>query len=537
MIRDTTLSELLERAARLWPDALALTYGDRRWTFEELLGEARSAARRLDALGVGAGDRVAVWAANVPEWIFLEFGLPRLGAVLVTANTALGVEDLAYLLGDCEAKALAMGKEVKGNDLRAIFARIDRRALPRLERVVLLEGADPAANPRDAEPGADPPGVLADALVYEDLPGGPDPRLEASARPGLDDVINMQYTSGTTGFPKGVMLSSRNIVNNGWHTGELLGLTPEDRVLCQVPLFHCFGCVIAVLGSFTHGATVHLTRSFDPLDSLQTIERHGITTIHGVPTMFQALLDHPRSGEFRFETLRTGIMAGAVCPASLMRQLIERWNVQEMTVGYGLTESSPLATATPRSDPPEERCGTVGVEIPGCEIKLVDPETGAVGPRGELWLRGELVMRGYYGKPEATKQAITPGGWLRTGDLAERVAGGRLRIVGRLKEMILRGGENVYPAEVEEAIRRHPDVAEAAVFGIPDARLGEQVACAIVRRPGSDLSADALEAFLRGRIARVKIPKRIEFVDELPLTASGKVQRYVLAERFGGDPA
>lgn len=514
MIRDVTLGELLERAAARWPDALALTSGDLSWTFADLGEAACEAADKMAGLGIGRGDKVAVWAANVPEWIFLELGLPQLGAVLVTANTALGVDDLTYLLANCDAKALVVGQDVKGNDLRGILARVDRKALPRLEHVVLIEG-----------------GEFPDALDYEKLPDR-SPQL-AAVDVGLDDLINMQYTSGTTGFPKGVMLSSRNIVNNGWAIGDALGLTPEDRVLCQVPLFHCFGCVIVVLGAYTHGAAVNLTRTFDPLESLRAIDRHGVTTIHGVPTMFQALLDHPEGDRFRVDTLRTGVMAGAVCPPLLMRRLIERWNVREMTVGYGLTETSPVVTVTPRSDPPEERCGTVGVEISCCEVKLVDPDSGAVGEKGELWVRGEQVMLGYYNQPAATREAVTTDGWLRTGDLAERLPAGRLRIVGRLKEMILRGGENIYPAEVEEAVRRHPDVADVAVFGIPEPRLGEQVACAIIRRPDSDLSAEQLDAFLRERISRTKIPRQIHFVDSLPLTASGKVQRYLLAERFG----
>ncbi|MFQ5678574.1 MAG: AMP-binding protein [Gemmatimonadota bacterium] len=533
--------ELLEHAAARWPEAPALTSNEELWSFADLREAACAAADRLSSLGIGRGDKVAVWAANVPEWIFLEFGLPRLGAVLVTANTALGVDDLTYLLRDSDAKALVVGREVKGNDLRAILSGVDRRALPRLKHVVLAEerevgsegDTDPALSgvSPDPVPARPATGPLSDAVVYEDLPIATPHVPPAEVR--LDDLINMQYTSGTTGFPKGVMLSSRNIVNNGWAIGRELGLGPEDRVLCQVPLFHCFGCVIAVLGAYTHGASVHLTRTFDPLESLRTIDRRKITTIYGVPTMFQALLDHAESDRFRVESLRTGMMAGAVCPPSLMRRLIDRWGVREMAVGYGLTETSPAVTITPRSDPPEERCGTVGVELPGVEVRLVDPDTGEDGERGELWVRGELVMLGYYGNPEATAETITPEGWLRSGDLAERLPGGRYRIVGRLKEMILRGGENVYPAEVEQAIRRHPQVAEVAVFGIPDERLGEQVACAIVPRPGAGLTAAELDAFLRERIARTKIPRRIEFVDALPLTASGKVQRYVLTERFG----
>ncbi|MEE8142456.1 MAG: AMP-binding protein, partial [Planctomycetota bacterium] len=348
---------------------------------------------------------------------------------------------------------------------------------------------------------------------------------------GLDDLINMQYTSGTTGFPKGVMLSSRNIVNNGWCSGGAFSITEQDRVLCQVPLFHCFGCVIAILGAFTHGASVHLTRVFDPLDSLSTIERHQVTIIFGVPTMFQALLDHPEARRHHLSSLRTGTMAGAVCPPSLVRRVIEEWGVEEMTVGYGLTETSPGVSFTPRSDPVEIRCETVGAPIPETELRIVD-ESGREAKRGELWVRGSQVMLGYYKNPEETAKTITRDGWLRTGDLAERHSSGRYCIVGRIKEMICRGGENVYPAEVEEALRQHPAVGEVAVFGIPDTRLGEQVACAVVPAAGQKVLADDLVQFLRSRIARVKIPHVIEMVRELPLTASGKVQRFRLAEQF-----
>lgn len=518
MIRDVTLPELVERAAERWPEGLALTHGERSWTFAQVAEEARAAADRLAGLGVRPGERVGVWAANLPEWVFLEFGIARLGAVLVTVNTALGRDDLGYLLADSGLSVLVAGREARGHDFTAVLRGLDRERLPGLRHVVLLEGGD--------VPGAR-------AWAELELPAAHVP----AAPLGLDDLVNMQYTSGTTGFPKGVMLSSRNVVGNGWRTGRHLGLSPDDRVLCQVPLFHCFGCVATVLASYTHGASVHLVRTFDPALSLEAIERWGVTCVHGVPAMFQAMLDHPDAERRDLSRLRTGIMAGAVCPPSLMARLISRWNVREMTVGYGLTESSPALTYTPRDDPPQARCGTVGRPLPDTELRLVDPATGRDAERGELWARGEQVMLGYWGRPEATADAVVEGGWLRTGDLAERDREGRYRIVGRIKEMICRGGENVYPAEVEEAIRSHPAVADVAVFGVPDERLGETVGCCVVARAGARLDEKGVLWNLEGRIARSKIPKFVRVVDALPMTASGKVQRFVLSERYADEPA
>lgn len=514
MIENVSVAEVLSQAAQRWPRRTALTFGNFEWTYEGAQERCVQAAARLSELGVRPADQVVLWAANMPEWIFLQFGLARLGAVLVTANTALGPLDLAYLLRDSKARFLIAGAEAKGHDMLAVLNKLERDALPHLEKIVLLEG-----------------GKLPDSVAYSELGacGGP-----AAAHPvGLDDLINMQYTSGTTGFPKGVMLSSRNIVNNAARTAQHLGLTPEDGVLGQVPLFHCFGCVIAVLATFTHGACLHLTRVFDPADSLTSVDRRRVSVIHGVPTMFQAMLEHPHAAELDLSSLRTGVMAGAACPASLVSRLLAEWGIPELTIGYGLTEASPAVTFTDRDAPESERLETVGRPLPAAETVLVDLETGAEGERGELWVRGEQVMLGYYDKPDATREVITKDGWLRTGDLAERDPNGCLRIVGRAKEMIIRGGENVYPVEVEEALRAHPDVSQVAVFGVPDERLGEQVVCAIVLRPEASLEPRELLDFLGSRISKLKVPARVEFLEELPMTASGKVKRFLLSERFG----
>ncbi len=522
-IRDVPLFQVLAFAARTWPDRMALSAlpppqraADPAvsMTFAELHEAALLAARKLLTLGVRPGDHVALWAANRAEWVVLEFALARLGAVLVTANTALGRDDLSYLLRQSETRFLLADSRVKGHDFLAVLRALDREGVPALERIALFE-----------------PDELEGALRWSAI--APAPAAALPPPPSDPDaLVNMQYTSGTTGFPKGVMLSSRNIVNNAWTCGQILGLSPEDRVLVQVPLFHCFGCVVAVLGAFTHGASIHLVPWFEPQNSLRVIRERAITCVHGVPTMFQALLDHPAAHERPIRSVRTGIMAGAVCPRSLMERLIRDWEVREMTIGFGLTEASPHVCYTPRDSDPELRCGTIGIPIPGTELRLVDPETGLVGERGEIQVRGEGIMLGYWRNEAATREAILPGPWLRTGDMAERLPNGYYRIAGRLKEMVLRGGENIYPAEVEEAIRHHPAVAEVAVFGVPDDRLGEELACAILPRAGRSITLEELRAFLLARIAKIKVPRFLEVVEALPLTASGKVQRFVLTQRW-----
>lgn len=517
MIRDVSVFEVLDRAAATWPDRLALTYEDREWTYGELRDEALAAAARMHAVGVGAGDHVALWAANLPEWVFLEFGLARLGAVLVTVNTAFARDDLSYLLRHSNASVLVAGREARGNDFLATIRGLDRDALPRLQRIVLLEG-----------------GSIEGAIAFADLDD--DVAALPTVKVSLDQCINMQYTSGTTGFPKGVMLSSRNVVNNAARTAHHGGYGPDDRTLCQVPLFHCFGCVVAVLSSMVCGASVHLTRVFDPADSLATIRRRGITIVHGVPAMFQALLEADDGAAEPIRTVRTGIMAGAACPPALVRRVVQTWHADELAPGFGLTEASPAVTMTPLDSPLDRRCDAVGVAIDDTELCLVDLATGAAADRGELRVRGEQVMLGYYANEEATAAAITADGWLRTGDIAERDADGRYRIVGRIKEMICRGGENIYPAEVEEAIRGHEAVEDVAVFGVPDERVGETVACAIVPRPGCSIGVDEIVGYLGGRISKPKMPAVVHVVDALPMTASGKIKRFELTKRFGGEP-
>jgi fatty-acyl-CoA synthase len=346
-------------------------------------------------------------------------------------------------------------------------------------------------------------------------------------------VINMQYTSGTTGFPKGVMLTSRNIVNNGYWLGLGLGFTPADRLCLCVPLFHCFGCVIGVLGAYTHGACLCAIESFDARKVLETVERERCTALYGVPTMFLAELEDPEFGRFDLTSLRTGVMAGALCPEPLMRKVIDTMHLSELTIAYGLTETSPGLTQTPRDANLEQRTQTVGQVLPEIELRIVDPATGEdlpTGERGELWARGYVVMKGYYNMPEQTAAAITPDGWLRSGDQASIDADGNVRITGRIKDLIIRGGENIAPKEVEDVLRLHPAVSDVSVYGISSAFFGEEVAAAIRAQPGASIDADEVMRFCQDRIARFKVPRFIRIVDGFPMTASGKIQKFKLRE-------
>lgn len=527
--RDVTVGALLSRLAEALPDCEALVYSHEglRWTFAGLETEARLIARGLIALGVRPGDRVAVWATNVPEWIVLQFALAKIGAILVTVNTALRAAEIEYLLRQSETSTLVTIRGFKGVDylteLRAAGA-IESGAgagLPHLARVIFIgddcpAGLVPYERLRTAAAGASETELA---------------RLESAV--GLDDVINMQYTSGTTGFPKGVMLSSRNIVNNGYWLGEGLAYTLADRLCLCVPLFHCFGCVIGVLGAYTHGACLCPVEAFDARRVLETIERERCTALYGVPTMFLSELEEPEFDRFDLRTLRTGIMAGALCPAPLMRKVIERMHLPEMTIAYGLTETSPGLTQTPRDADLEERTQTVGRVLPEIDVRIVDPATGEdvpAGERGELWARGYVVMKGYYNMPDQTAAAITADGWLRSGDQASIDGTGCVRITGRIKDLIIRGGENIAPKEIEDVLRGHPAVADVSVYGVRSDFFGEEVAASIRPVPGASIDAATVADYCSGRIARFKVPRFVRLVDSFPMTASGKVQKFKLRE-------
>jgi len=525
--RDVTVGQLLTRLSASLPDHEAVVYADRqlRWTFRELEQEARLVARGLVAVGVATGDRVAVWATNVPEWIVLQFALAKVGAILVTVNTSLRAREIEYVLRQSEASTVFTIAGFKGVDyvdeLRSAGA-LTPDHLPHLRRVIYIgdpcpEGLTPYGRLR----------TLGEAVSEAALDG-----VEAGVN--VDDVINMQYTSGTTGFPKGVMLSSRNIVNNGYWLGDTLGFTPQDRLCLCVPLFHCFGCVVGVLGAFTRGACLCPVEFFDPRRVLETIERERCTALYGVPTMFLAELEDAAFDRCDVSSLRTGIMAGALCPEPLMRRVMDRMHLPEMTILYGLTEASPGLTQTRRDAEIAERTQTVGRVLPETALRVVDPHTGAdvaPGADGELWASGYAVMKGYYKMPEATAAAITHDGWLKTGDQASIDEAGRVRITGRIKDIIIRGGENISPKEIEDVLRDHPAIADASVYAVASKFFGEEVAAALRLKPDATIEPHEAQAFCRERLARHKTPRFITIVEAFPLTASGKVQKFRLRER------
>src|SRR3954470_21537293 len=529
--RDVTVGELLSRLAAALPDREALVYGGGpRFPFAALEQEARTIARGLIALGVGRGERVVLWATNVPEWIVLQFAIAKAGAILVTANTSLRARDVDYLLRQSEAATLITIRGVRDVDyideLIAIGATAGR--IPGLERLIYVRcpGEATAETPAGFTPYQ---AIRAAAARVSDA------ELDArGALIGVDDVINMQYTSGTTGFPKGVMLSSRNIVNNGEALGRVLGYTPDDRLCLCVPLFHCFGCVIGVLGAFPHGAALCPVVAFDARQVLETVHRERCTALYGVPTMFIAELECPDFAAFDLSSLRTGVMAGALCPEPLMRRVMTQMHMPEVTIAYGMTESSPGITLTPRDSSIAQRSQTVGPVLPELEVKIVDPATGDEVPRGgrgELCCRGYNVMKGYYNNPDATRAALDADGWLHTGDEASIDPDGYFRITGRIKDIIIRGGENIAPKEIEDRLREHASVSDAYVYGVADPFFGETVAAAVRLKPGAaDPSPEELIAWCASDLAKFKVPKFVRFVEEYPMTASGKIQKFKLRE-------
>jgi fatty-acyl-CoA synthase len=533
--QDVSVGELLALLARDYPQNEALIYPDRalRFDFSQLEWLARKVARGLLSLGIERGDRVALWAPNVPEWVVLQFALAKIGAVLVTVNTSLRATEIEFLLKQSESSTLItvagfrdvdyvetiydVVPELRGSDEGAL----NSPNLPFLRNVIYIGDEHPEGMIR-YDSLLDRSEQISDELLDSHI-----------ASQDLDTVINMQYTSGTTGFPKGVMLTNRNIVNNGYWLAEGLGLTPRDKLCVPVPFFHCFGCVIGVLGAYTHAAALVPLETFDPLRVLQYIESERCTTLYGVPTMFIAELEQLDYHNLDMSSLRTGIMAGALCPEPLMRKVMERMHLTELAIAYGLTEASPGITLTPRKDSVELRTQTVGIALPEVEVKIVDPATGeacASGVAGELCCRGYNVMSGYYNNPKATAEAIDADGWLHTGDQATMDSQGYVRITGRIKELIIRGGENIAPKEIEDLLRGYSKIVDVYVYGMPDERLGEEVAAAIKLKPDESATQDEIRQFCEGRIARFKIPRLIRFVDSFPMTASGKVQKFKLRE-------
>ena len=530
-----TIGGLLDDIARRFPDNDALVYPERnlRYSYAQFNDICRQVAKGLLKLGVKKGDHLSIWAYNVPEWVVLQFATAKIGAVLVTVNTAYKSAELEYVLNQSDSTTLFMVKSFKDTDYVKTLAdvipeihsaepgKLNIPKLPFLKNVVFI-GNDT------------PPGMLNFNRILELADQVSDAELTAvEATLDCFETINMQYTSGTTGFPKGVMLTHHNIINNGFNIGECMKFTEKDRLCIPVPFFHCFGCVLAVLACVTHGSTMVPVEIFDPLKVLQTIETEKCTAVHGVPTMFIAELEHPEFRKFDLSSLRTGIMAGSPCPIEVMKRVIRDMHAAEITIAYGQTESSPVITQTRTDDPIELRVATVGRALPDVEVKIVDIETGAAlppGKQGELCTRGYLVMKGYYKMPDETARAIDAEGWLHTGDLAIMDENGYCKITGRIKQMIIRGGENIYPREIEEFLYTHPKVLDVQVYGVPDKKYGEQVMAAIILKQGMTMTEEEVREFCKDRIANYKIPKYVKFVDGYPMTASGKIQKFKLRE-------
>jgi fatty-acyl-CoA synthase len=532
-----TVGALLDLVHERRPDDEALVYADRdlRYTYAEFREVVEDCARALMALGIEKGDHVAVWGQNVPQWVILQFATGKVGAVLVTINPAYKSHELEYVLKQSDAAALFMTEGVGNAD----FLRILQDAIPE------LDGTTGGELSIDELPflknlilmGGDPPEELPIMSFAEfvergeELSGQELRRRQASL--DAEEVINMQYTSGTTGFPKGVQLTHTNIVKNAFYIGECMKLGPEDRVCIPVPFFHCFGCVLGTLNVVTHEGTMVPVESFDAEKVLQAVDQEQCTALLGVPTMFIAELEHPDFEHYDTSTLRTGIMAGSPCPMEVMKKVVDVMGASEITIAYGQTESSPVITQTRTDDPLELRVSSVGRKLPDVEVKIVDVDTGAeVGTdeQGDLCTRGYHVMRGYYKMDDRTSEVIDQEGWLHTGDLAVMDEDGYVRITGRAKDMIIRGGENVYPREIEEFLYTHPEVSDVQVYGVPDEKYGEKVAAAVKLREGSELTADDIRDYCSENIAYYKVPEYVDLVEDYPMTASGKIQKYKLRE-------
>ncbi len=533
---DLTLGQLLDNSVRSCPEGDAIVYVDRgyRLSWQEFSDTVDRVAKGLMALGVKKGEKVAVWATNVPHWMTLQFATAKIGAVLLTININYKSAEIDYILKQSDCENIFIIDGFRDSDYVSILYelipelreqprdRLNTENYPHLKRVVFM-------GPEKHRGMYSMPEIMAMAsqTSAEDY---------QARQSSLDchEVVNMQYTSGTTGFPKGVQLTHHNIGNNGYWIGLNQNFGPEDRVCIPVPLFHCFGCVLGVLACVNHGAAMVVLEKYDPLTVMMSIEKERCTALYGVPTMFIAVMDHPLFDKFDFSSLRTGIMAGSPCPVKTMEDCVEKMNMGEVTIVYGLTESSPGMTQTRFDEPSLERkCTTVGKAMPGVEVAVIDPDTGEYlgpGKAGELCCRGYNVMKGYYNMPEATTKTIDADGWLHSGDIGIMDEEGYFSVTGRLKDMIIRGGENIYPKEVEDFLYRMEGIQDVQVVGVPSVKYGEQPGAFIIRRNGADLKPEDITDFCRGKIAFYKIPKFVAFVEEYPMTASGKIQKFRLRE-------
>jgi len=515
--------------------ALVVSHQGRRYDFAELDAEVERVARGLLACGLRPGERVGIWSPNCSEWILTMFAAARAGLILVNVNPAYRTSELAFAVQHAGCRALVFAARFKSSDYAGMLqslipelpsaspGRLRSQGLPELRLLVQI-GEDPIAGSLSFE-ALKAAGGLAEGRAL----------AEIAERTDADDVFNIQFTSGTTGLPKGATLTHFNIVNNGFFVGEGMRLTAQDRVCIPVPLYHCFGMVLGVLAAMTHEAlSVLACDAFEPLAVLESVQRERCSALHGVPTMFIAELDHPRFREFDLSSLRTGIMAGSPCPIAIMRRVIAEMHMPEVTICYGMTETSPVSFQSQADDSLERRVTTVGRVHPHVQVKIVDAE-GRVTPRGtpgELLTRGYSVMRGYWNEPERTREAIDAAGWMHSGDLAVIDAQGYCNIVGRVKDMIIRGGENVYPREIEEFLYRHPKVLDVAVVGVPDRKYGEEIGAVIRLREGVTAEPEEIIEFCRGQIAHFKVPRYVRFVDAFPMTVTGKLQKYLIREQL-----
>jgi fatty-acyl-CoA synthase len=531
-----TIPDFLDHIVDLFPanDALVDVPAGRRWTYQEFRRDCRRVAKAFIGLGLARGDRAGIWATNHPEWVLVQFGSAIAGVVLVNINPAYRTHELEYALNNSGARALLLVERFKSSDYVSMVYEIApeaRESAPgavSAARVPLLRTLTVLAQQEH-------PGMYTWDGFLELGRDVDDATLAERQRSlDIDDVINIQYTSGTTGLPKGASLTHHNILNNGFFAGEGMRLGSDDRLCIPVPFYHCFGMVLANLACVTHGATMVIpSESFDAGATLTAVEKERCTALHGVPTMFIAELEHPEFDSFNLTSLRTGIMAGAPCPIEIMKKVIGRMHASQMTIAYGETESSPIATQTPVDASIEDRTATVGLPTPHVELKIVDSETGSIvpcGTPGEICYRGYNIMRGYHDNPEATAEAIDAARWLHSGDLATMDERGYCKITGRLKEMIIRGGENVYPREIEEFLFTHPKIRNVQVIGVPDEKYGEEIQAWIELREGENATEDEIREYCKGRIAHYKVPRYVKFVTEFPMTVTGKIQKYKMRE-------
>ncbi|MFJ5261780.1 AMP-binding protein [Streptomyces sp. NPDC088387] len=517
-----TIGANLDRAVAAHGDREALVDvpSGRRWTYGEFGAAVDEVARGLLAKGVVKGDRVGIWAVNCPEWVLVQYATARIGAVMVNINPAYRSHELEYVLKQAGISVLIASLAHKSSDYRALVDQV-RPACPELRDTVYI--GDPSW----------------DALVAGARSVPVERLASAAAELSCDDPVNIQYTSGTTGFPKGATLSHHNILNNGYWVGRTVGYTEQDRVCLPVPFYHCFGMVMGNLGATSHGACIVIPApSFEPKATLEAVQAERCTSLYGVPTMFIAELNLPGFASYDLSSLRTGIMAGSPCPVEVMKRVVAEMHMREVSICYGMTETSPVSLQTRMDDDLEHRTGTVGRVLPHIEVKIVEPVSGVTLPRGsagELCTRGYSVMLGYWNEPEQTARSVDSGRWMHTGDLAVMRDDGYVEIVGRIKDMIIRGGENIYPREIEEFLYGHPKVADVQVVGVRSERYGEEVlACVIPRDAGDPLTLEDVRGFCEGRLAHFKVPTRVEVVDAFPMTVSGKVRKVELRERFGG---